>query len=160
MSKKFNKSGSAGTPNNNLFKYFSRSPRTPNNIPKAPNEEETKKSGINAEKENLQTRHVNEDKQPLAKRKLDVEAKRNNCNTMDVDEDDESITIKRPSYKRHRIILSDDEEEIKLNSNGSEKNSGGDDYKSSDEDKTNGSEDNEPPTLEKTDTKVGIQHIS
>ncbi|XP_011196235.2 probable DNA mismatch repair protein Msh6 [Zeugodacus cucurbitae] len=153
MSKKLNKSGSAGTPNNNLFKYFSRSPRTPNNIPKTPSEEEANKSGANAEKENLQTGHGNEDNQPVAKRKLDVEANLNKSNAMEVEEDEESITIKRPSNKRHRIILSDDEEEITIHKNGSGKNNNGDDYKPSDEENTDSSVDEKPSRVGKTHTK-------
>ncbi|XP_067642764.1 probable DNA mismatch repair protein Msh6 [Eurosta solidaginis] len=144
MSKKLNKSGGGGTPNNSLLKYFSRSPATleKKKLPNTPTEDETKKSATkDCEKENSKNGHSHFDEGPAAKRKIDAELMQVKSEKMDVtdgDEDDECMTIKRTQKKRHRIIMSDDEEsETTLKSN-KKRGGGEDDYKPCKKDSDNG----------------------
>uniref|UniRef100_W8C538 DNA mismatch repair protein n=2 Tax=Ceratitis capitata TaxID=7213 RepID=W8C538_CERCA len=156
MSKKLNKSGSAGTPGNNLFKYFSRSPATAEKkkIPNTPTEEETKKIGIKSEKKN----HTNGDSinsdEPSARRKLENELKLNQSALIDAaDDEEESITVKRLIKKRHRIILSDTDDEDVRPKKKQRKESEKDDFKPSDEDDDESSSQESSPEKEKSPQK-------
>ncbi|XP_053954107.1 probable DNA mismatch repair protein Msh6 [Anastrepha ludens] len=157
MSKKLNKSGSAGgsgTPSNTLFKYFSRSPATAEKkkIPRIPSEEDSKNLSKDMGKENLENGR-SFDEEPSAKRKLEIDLNHSRSIKMDLDDDeDEDITIKRSKNKRQRIFDSEDEEDIKSTVKAKKEDDKAD-YKPSDEDDEDSSDDQDVSVTKETFSK-------